>query len=116
MQKTKKKKSFAYVMLFYAVIFICILTIGLIMFWRFIEAYEKTRPSTAMRAYMEDFSEDKVYYLVYDFLGTFDNNLQSRDEIFNDYVRPYLSNIKYSKNEPAKDTARVLTAVSMPVR
>ncbi len=85
-------------MLFYAVIFICILTIGLIMFWRFIEAYEKTRPSTAMRAYMEDFSEDKVYYLVYDFLGTFDNNLQSRDEIFNDYVRPYLSNVKYSKN------------------
>ena len=98
MQRTKKKKSFAYVMLFYAVIFMCILTIGLIMLWRFIEAYEKTRPSTAMRAYMEDFSEERVYYLVYDFLGTFDNNIQSREEIFDGYVKPYLSDIKYSKN------------------
>ncbi len=75
-------------MLFYAVIFICILVIGLIMLWRFIEAYEKTRASTAMQAYMEDFSEDKVYYLVYDFLGTFDNNIQPREEIFNEPTPP----------------------------
>lgn len=108
MQKIKKKKSFAYVMLFYAVIFICILVIGLIMLWRFIEAYEKTRPSTAMQAYMEDFSDEKVYYLVYDFLGTFDNNIQSREEIFDAYIKPYLSAVKYSKNVAESTETKVV--------
>ena len=96
-------------MLFYAVIFICILVVGLIMFWRFIEAYEKTRPDTAMRAYMQDeFSEEKVYYLVYDFLGTFDNNIQSREEIFENYVKPYLSEVKYSKNAAESAETKVV--------
>ena len=108
MQKAKKKRSFAYVMLSYAVIFICILVIGLIMLWRFIEAYEKTRASTAMQAYMEDFSEEKVYYLVYDFLGTFDNNIQSREEIFDGYIKPYLSDVKYSKNASESTETKVV--------
>ena len=95
-------------MLFYAVIFICILVIGLIMLWRFIEAYEKTRASTAMQAYMEDFSEERVYYLVYDFLGTFDNNIQSREEIFDGYVRPYLRDVKYSKNAAESTETKVV--------
>lgn len=108
MRKTKKKRSFAYAMLFYAVIFLCVLVIGLIMLWRFIEAYEKTRASTAMQAYMEDFSEEKVYYLVYDFLGTFDNNIQSREEIFDGYVKPYLADVRYSKNAAESTETKVV--------
>jgi hypothetical protein len=109
MKTGKKKKGFLYGMLFYAVVFICILTIGMIILWRYIEAYEKTRPATAMRAYMQTFNEEKVRYLVYDFLGTFDNNLQSREEIFDGYIRPMLGDkVNYKKNPAESNETKVV--------
>ncbi len=109
MQTKRKKKGFLYGMLFYAVVFLCIVVIGLIVLWRYMEAYEKTQPTTAMRAYMQTFDEEKVHYLVYDFLGTFDNNIQSRDEIFNDYIRPYVNDqVKYKRNPVESNDSKVV--------
>ena len=109
MKTGKKKKGFLYGMLFYAVVFICILTIGMIILWRYIEAYEKTQPEKTMRAYMQEFDEERVYYLTYDFLGTFDNNLQSREQIFDEYIRPMLGDkVKYKKNPAEPLQTRVV--------
>ena len=51
----KKKPSFMKGLLAYAVFFLSVAVIGLIILFRFLDEYEKTRPERAVEQYMASF-------------------------------------------------------------
>ena len=58
MSKTQHKKTaisrFAKGMLIYAAVFLLVAAAGLAVLWDFVEAYESSRPKTAIEAYMQN--------------------------------------------------------------
>ena len=84
MSKVKTKKSgnfrFAIGMLIYAVVFLLITAVGLTYFWDYMEAYEESRPKTAVNAYMQDLTEEHVCDLSQELIAQIDKNIQIEEQ------------------------------------
>jgi len=100
MTETPRKKRrwvFPVVLLVYAVIFLGATAFGLKWFWNFIDAYEQSRPETAMNAYMERVDADYLCAGGADpVIAAVDLNIQSREACL-DYIKGTLTgDIRYA--------------------
>lgn len=81
MSEKRSKRRFILGMVLYALIFIAIAAGGLYLLWQYMDAYEYSRPDSAMDRYMENLDEEHIKALSADFISTeIDPNLQSRQE------------------------------------
>lgn len=67
-------------MLVYAVIFMTAVGFGMAKFWDFMEAYEASRPSIAINAYMEQLTREHIVDSCADLIAQVDHNIQSEEE------------------------------------
>lgn len=82
MADTKKSKSFRRFflgMLIYGIVFLVIAAVGLGFFWKFIEAYELSRPKTAVDEYTQMLRPENLLGDLDAVLDQVDTNLQSRE-------------------------------------
>lgn len=90
-------KRFIKGMILYAVIFMVIIGAGLAAFWGFIDAYEQSRPLTAVKAYMSTLSEDEMCAGSETLFTQIDGNIQTREQACN-VIRDCVSaQISYAK-------------------
>lgn len=85
LQKPVKKRKrwglrLAVGMVIYAIIFLALTGYGLKEFWKFIDAYEQSRNSIAIEAYMEKLTEDYIIDQAADLIASIDHNIQSEEE------------------------------------
>lgn len=73
------RKGFPLYLGIYALAFLLVAVIGLGCFWGYMDAYEQSRPHTAMDAYMQKLSEEYVCNASSDFIATIDRQLQSEE-------------------------------------
>jgi len=82
MAKKVKKKGFGRFFLcsfLYALVFLALTYWGLTKFWAYIEAYELSRPKTAINPYMEQLDVSHICDSMDEFIDQFDHNIQSKD-------------------------------------
>lgn len=85
--------------LIYLVVFLVILAIGLGFFWKFIEAYELSRPKNTLKAYVEQLTPEQISHgngtdTLY---ASVDSGIQSRDD-FNQVIQQAITEkISYAK-------------------
>lgn len=99
----KKKPSFMKGLLAYAVFFLCAAVIGLIVLFRFLDEYEKTRPERAVEQYMASFDVERIRDVEKDFLLSLDTNIQPPDvsfAIIKEFLEPGVKEVK----DPANST------------
>lgn len=98
MTKTGRKKRFALGMLIYAVVFLLIAAAGLAVFWQFIEAYELSRPKTAVDAYIDSLTSQQIRSCSEEFLASLDGNIQTPDQAFEIMENALAEGITAAKN------------------
>ena len=106
----KRKPSFLKGLLAYAVFFLSIAVIGLIVLFRFLDEYEKTRPERAVEQYMDVFDIEHLKDSEKDFLLSLDQNIQPPDVSFGiirDFLKPGVKEVK----DPANSTDDKLSYV-----
>ena len=100
MARTKKKRSFGWFLLgmfLYAVLFLGLTAWGLSHFWTYIDAYEQSRPETAMNAYMEQVDHEYLLSKATASTVEIDWNLQNA-KLYRDCVMETLTGeITYAK-------------------
>lgn len=67
-------------MMIYAVIFLVAVGFGMAMFWNYMEAYEASRPSVAIDAYMEQLTPEHIVDSSSDLIDLVDHSIQSEEE------------------------------------
>lgn len=83
--------------LIYAAIFLIVAAIGLGVFWKFIEAYEISRPKNTMKAYVEQLTPEQMAKKSDDLYATIDQHVQSRDQ-FDQVIRNAVTEkVSYAK-------------------
>lgn len=80
MTKKTRKWIFPVALLAYALVFLCVIAVGLSWFWEFIDAYEMSRPKNTLDAYMETLTPEYVADRCSDLIATIDHNVQSEQE------------------------------------
>lgn len=101
MKNNVKKHSFLKGMLIYAGIFLTILAIGLVVFWKYIEAYELSRPSNTIETYMNQLTGEYVCDRSEELLNSLDENLQSREEASALICQEIAGGVTYAKKTSA---------------
>ena len=66
--------------LIYAVVFLVVAGIGLGVFWKFIEAYEISRPKNTLKAYVEQLTAEQMCDASDELYATIDQHVQSREQ------------------------------------
>ena len=108
----RKKRSFFYTMLSYAVYFLCFCTIGLIVLFRFLHEYEMSQPNIAIDAYMEALSTDRICEYEKNNISTLDRNVQTEEETL-EFVREYLRlGVHEIKDSAASTENRIVYALT----
>ncbi len=111
MKRTAKKKaSFLKGLLAYAVFFLSLAVIGMVILFRFLDEYEKTRPERAVEQYMASFDIERIKDYEKDFLLSLDTNIQPPDvsfSIIREFLQPGVKEIK----DPARSSDDKLTYV-----
>ena len=74
------RKRFVIGMVIYAVVFLAIAGAGLGVFWKFIDAYEQSRPMNAVKAYVASVTEQDFCDGSEELLSQLDTHVQSKDE------------------------------------
>ena len=106
----RKKPSFMRGLLAYAVFFLSIAVIGLVILFRFLDEYEKTRPERAVEQHMASFDIERIKVAEKDFLLSLDTNIQPPDVSFGiirEFLKPGVEEIK----DPANSSDDVLRYV-----
>ena len=81
MSEKRSKRRFILGMVLYALIFMAIAAGGLYLLWQYMDAYEYSRPDSAMDRYMETLDEEHIKKLSADFISAeIDPNIPSRGE------------------------------------
>lgn len=110
MNKTNKKRSnkqFLLVMLNYAIVFLGVLAIVVIVFWNFMDAYENSRPKIAVNEYMESLTEEHICDLSQNLIDQVDHNIQSEQQC-REYMCATIDSINYAKkSRECTDTRQV---------
>lgn len=73
-------RKFCWGMAIYAVCFLLVTAIGLMIWWDFIDTYEQSRPKTAVNAFTGQLTAQAVCEGSEDFLSELDSRVQSREE------------------------------------
>lgn len=93
------RKRFVKGMVIYAIVFLLIAAAGLSVFWKFIDAYEQSRPINSVKAYVAQVTAEDMYEGSQALLDQIDSNIQSREEacqLIQDSVTQELSYAKKS--------------------
>lgn len=80
--RTKKKSRFFLGMVIYALVFLMITAAGIAVFWQYMEAYELSRPLTAVNAYLDGLTREHIRSGTEDFLASVNADIQSPDQAF----------------------------------
>ena len=83
-------RKFVKGMVIYAVVFLTIAAFGLSYFWKFIEAYELSRPKNTVNQYMDQLTAERMCSGSDDLYGQIDQNLQGREQ-FDRVIRDSLA-------------------------
>lgn len=84
-------------MVIYAVLFLVIAGVGLGLFWKYIEAYELSRPKNTVQAYMDQLTAEQMCIGSDELYGRIDTNLQNREQ-FDQVIRDSVDgNYSYAK-------------------
>lgn len=97
MKNNVKKRGFVKGMLIYAAVFLVILAVGLGVFWKYIAAYEASRPYNTIEAYMAQLTGEYVCAHSEELLNSLDGNLQSREEAQTLICQKIDSGVTYAK-------------------
>lgn len=112
---TKIKKSVKHPlvlgMVIYAVVFLAILTVGLSLFWNFIEAYEGSRPRNTIDAYVEQLTEAHICDQSAELLAQVDSNLQSEEACRELICEAVSGGVTYAKKSAESDDTRTVYAL-----
>ena len=79
---TKRNSHFLRGLLIYALIYAVIAGAALGVFWKFIEAYELSRPLTAVNSFIADLTSQDIRVGAEVLVNTVDGNIQSPDQAF----------------------------------
>lgn len=86
-QKTRIfSRKFIVGLLIYLVVFLAIMAVGLGVFWKFIEAYELSRPKNTLKAYVEQLTAEQMADESDELYASIDSNVQSREQ-FDQVIR-----------------------------
>lgn len=103
-KNAKKKTSFLKGMGFYAVIFIVIVTLTLILQWNWLSAYNMARSDSVIKAYITNLTAEQVKPLCLNSFKTLDGNFVTPEEAYDIYAAPYFSNNLTYKKDSAGST------------
>ncbi len=79
-QKKKFKHGFALGMVIYAVVFLILVAVGLSFLWKFIAAFEASRPLNTIDDYMAKLTDEHICDTQADLIARIDHNIQSEEE------------------------------------
>lgn len=97
--KTQNRPSrLALGMAVYAVIFLVLLAVGLNWFWDYMDAYERSRPLTAMNAFMATLDQSKIPDQAVDIYEKVDHELQTWEECRAYVAETLKGEITYARN------------------
>lgn len=82
----------------YALVFLGLLTAGLIYFWNYLDAYEKTRVEYTLEAYMEELSPEHIANRCTELIERRDSRIQSEGEALGAICQALTGDIQYAKN------------------
>ena len=105
-----RRHGFWLVMLIYGVVFLVIACIGLSIFWKYMEAYENSRPKAAINAYMESLTEEHICDLSQAYIDQVDHNIQSTDEC-RALIMEAIDDINYAKKPKESGDERQVFAL-----
>lgn len=95
----------------YAVVFLVVAGIGLGVFWKFIDAYEQSRPKNTLKAYMDQLTVDQMCDDSDVLYNSIDQNLQSREQ-FNQVIRDAVTEkLSYAKKSSESSEFRQVYVV-----
>lgn len=95
-------------MTIYAVIFLCVATVGLYIFWDYIEAYEASRPQNAIEAYAQQLTPEHISDLSSDVIAQIDQNLQSEEACRQVIRKAAEGSITYAKKTSASTDTKTV--------
>lgn len=98
-----KKHRFTKGMLIYAVVFLLLGTAGLAVLWKYMEAYEQSRPKHTVSAYVDSLTPDVICGGAEAFLSTLDTGVQSREESLQVIRASLTETLKAEKDAPKSD-------------
>lgn len=78
----KVRRPFLVGMAIYAMVFLLITAAGIALFWQYMDAYERSRPLTAVNDYLEELTLERIRGGSETLLDALDGNIQSRDQAF----------------------------------
>ena len=105
-------------MVIYAVVFLALVGFGLSFFWKFIDAYECSRPINTVKAYMNQLTVEQMCAASDDLYARVDQNLQSRDQfdqVIRDAVVGEFSYAKKSSESTEERQVYVIRSEKQPV-
>lgn len=107
----KRKNStlrFIIGMLVYALIFLGAVGFGMAKFWDYMEAYEASRPSVAIDAYMQQLTREHIVDSCGDLIAQVDHNIQSEEECRQILMEAVSGDLTYArKASECTDTKQV---------
>lgn len=119
MAKAGKKRHsslrFLLGMLFYALLVVLLIAVGMRLFWDYIDEYEQTRPQNAMAAYMQSLDEEHIRALSADFIAGLDPEIQSLEES-QQAVFQTMRDLRYARKGSESGQYRTVYIVSNPER
>lgn len=108
----RKKRPFVYWMAVYAIVFLGLAVCGLMLFARFLSAYEASRPDRAADAFMEHFTPKDVLGLSGEFLDTLDSRLQPRSAAEAEILAFLGDDLHYVKSAASTEELAIYTLIS----
>lgn len=96
--KKQKKSRFVMGMVIYAAVFLAVTAAGLGVLWKYMEAYELSRPRTAVADFVEQLTAEQIRLGCEDFLSQIDSNIQTPDQAFQAIQDSLTEEITYVKN------------------
>ena len=97
----KKGTRFQRFLVIYGLVLLTVIGIGLIWFWGFMKAYEASRPSTAINAYLENLEKEHILAECSVILDQVDSNIQSEQECMNHLEQLLSGEITYARKASA---------------
>ena len=112
-RKSQNNKSgrFALGMLIYAIIFLVIAAVGLGVFWKFIEAYELSRPKNTLDNYIAELTVEDMAACAQDSIAQVDEKIQSPEDCVDVIRSAVAEKISYAKKSKESTETRQVYAI-----
>ena len=107
----KKKSRFFLGMVIYALVFLMITAAGLFMFWKYMEAYELSRPLTAVNAYLDGLTKEHIRAGSESLLTSVDGNIQTADQAFAVIEENLVKQITAARNSKQSTAEKMVYAL-----